>query len=175
MEKEPGTLEAPKTYSEEEYNKLIQERDKFKNSIDKLTSENADYKRKAKDKLSEEEKLIQAQKEKDEALLSAQKELLGIKLTKEFMGCGFEETICEQLVESYHKGDIVAFTKDLKTNINTLVENKLKKYKELAQKNSTYPPNGDGKETMSLGKQKALQTQKKDDTFKWGNFNNKTI
>ncbi len=161
----------PQTYTQEEYEKIIQERDRFKNSINELSKENADYKRKAKEKLSEEEKIIQAQQEKDEALANAQKELLGIKLTKEFMGCGFDEQICEKLVASYNGNDIFAFTKELKLQINSLTENKLKEFKEMAQKNSTYPPNGKKDEEISYGKQKALDTQKKTQEIKWGNFN----
>ena len=78
--------ETPKTYSQEEYDKIIAERDKFKKSIDNLTKENADFKRKQKEKMSEEEKLAEAQKEKDRVLQETQKELLGLKLSKELIG-----------------------------------------------------------------------------------------
>lgn len=131
-----------KTYSQEEFDKLVAERDKYKKANDDLSKENADYKRKAKDKLSEEEKLAQAQKEKDEALANAQKELLSIKMSKEFMVAGFDETSTNKIIDSFNKGDSVEFAKTLSQEIKNLVENARKQEKENFQKSSTLPPNG---------------------------------
>lgn len=134
----------PKTYTQEEMDKLIAERDKYKKANDDLSKENADYKRKAKDKLSEEEKLAQEQKEKDTALANAQKELLSIKMSKEFMVAGFDEKSINEILESFNKGDSVEFAKFLSKQILTLVENVRKQEKENFQKSSVVPPTGSG-------------------------------
>ena len=145
-----GGSETPKTYSQEEFDKLVAERDKYKKANDDLSKENADYKRKAKDKLSEEEKLAQAQKEKDEALANAQKELLSIKMSKEFMVAGFDEATTNNIIESFNKNDSVEFAKTLSEEIKTLVENARKQEKENFQKSSTLPPNGSFKQQSGL-------------------------
>ena len=46
-----GGVETPKTYTQEEMDKIISERDKYKKANDDLSKENADYKRKQKEKL----------------------------------------------------------------------------------------------------------------------------
>ena len=53
----------PKTYSQSDIDKLNAELEKFKKANDNLSKENAEHKRKAKEKLTEEEKIAQAQKE----------------------------------------------------------------------------------------------------------------
>ena len=140
--------ETPKTYSQEEYDKIIAERDKFKKSIDNLTKENADFKRKQKEKMSEEEKIAEAQKEKDRVLQETQKELLGLKLSKEFMVAGFSEETTSLLIESFNNNDSVEFIKTLSKEIKNLVENVRKQEQESCKQNGTLPPNG--KQTSSM-------------------------
>lgn len=134
--------DTPKTYSQEEYDKIIAERDKFKKSIDNLTKENADFKRKQKEKMSEEEKIAEAQKEKDRVLQETQKELLGLKLSKEFMIAGFSEETTSSLVESFTNNDSVEFVKTLSKEIKNLVENARKQEQESFKQNGALPPSG---------------------------------
>ena len=140
-----GNGGTPKTYTQEEFDKLIAERDKYKKANDDLSKENANYKRQAKDKLSEEEKIKQAQEEKDKLLADTQKELLSIKVSKEFISAGFDEKSTEAIIESFNKGDSVEFVKTLATHIKTLVENARKEEKENFQKSAKIPPSGSGK------------------------------
>ena len=138
-----GTNEIPpKTYSEDEYNKLLTEIEKQKREKDKYSKELADLKKKEKDKLTEEEKLIEEQKARDEELEKTRKELLTIKMSKELMNIGFDEKTINTILESFSKGDGVEFAKTLSTHINILIENVRKEEKTKFQQNSTTPPTG---------------------------------
>lgn len=138
---EPST---PKTYTQEEVDKINAELDKIKKANDNLSKENAEHKRKAKEKLSEEEKIAQSQKEKDEALVAAQKELLQIKLSKEFLVAGFDEETVNTLVKSFTEEDGVQFAKTITNCIKKLVENVRKEEQTKFQQSSTVPPTGNG-------------------------------
>ena len=127
----------PKTYSEEEFLKL-------KKSFDTTASELAQMKKANKEKLSEQEKLVQAQQEKDEALANAQKELLTIKLNKEFIVAGFDEKQSEELCNSFNEGKPIEFAKTLSTNIKTIIDNVRKEEQTKFQKMGNYPPIGSG-------------------------------
>lgn len=135
----------PKTYTQEEFDKLVAERDKFKKANDDLSKENANYKRQAKDKLSEEEKLAEERKEKDKILEETRKELLSIKMTKEFMNTGFDEKTISSIIESFNSGDSVKFAKDLSTHIKALIDNVRKEEQTKFQQSSTTPPANGGR------------------------------
>lgn len=158
--------ETPKTYSQEEYDKIIAERDKFKKSIDNLTKENADFKRKQKEKMSEEEKLAESQKEKDRVLQETQKELLGLKLSKEFMVAGFSEETTSSLVESFNNNDSVEFIKTLSKEIKNLVENARKQEQESFKQNGTLPPNGKQTSGMNSMVEKIIKERNSSNTNK---------
>ena len=158
--------ETPKTYSQEEYDKIIAERDKFKKSIDNLTKENADFKRKQKEKMSEEEKIAEAQKEKDRVLQETQKELLGLKLSKEFMIAGFSEETTSSLVESFTNNDSVEFVKTLSKEIKNLVENARKQEQESFKQNGTLPPNGKPTSGMNSMVEKIIKERNSSNTNK---------
>ena len=135
----------PKTYTQEEFDKLVAERDKFKKANDDLSKENANNKRQAIDKLSEEEKLAEERKEKDKILEETRKELLSIKMTKEFMNTGFDEKTISSIIESFNSGDSVKFAKDLSTHIKALIDNVRKEEQTKFQQSSTTPPANGGR------------------------------
>lgn len=141
---EPNT---PKTYTQEEVDKINAELNKIKKANDDLSKENAEHKRKAKEKLSEEEKIAQAQKEKDELLANAQKELLGIKMSKEFLVAGFDEQTVNSIVASFAEDDAVQFAKTITGCIKKLIENVRKEEQVKFQQSSTVPPTGSGKQS----------------------------
>ena len=148
-----GSSETSKTYSQEEMDKIIADLEKIKKANDNLSKENADYKRKTKEKMSEEEKKAKEQEEKDKLLADAQKELLSIKISKEFMVAGFDEKSTAEIVETFNTGDSIAFAKALSTHIQKLVENVRKEEKENFQRSSKIPPTGSGKQTSGLDPQ----------------------
>lgn len=136
---EKDEADKAKTYSQEEFDNLKSEMEKIKRANDKLSSENADYKRKAKEKLSEDEKKLQEQKEKDEELENTKKELLSIKLSKEFMVAGFDEEQTNELIESFNDNNPVEFAKTLSKKIKELVDNVKKSMQEEFNKSSKIP------------------------------------
>ncbi len=137
--------EGAKTYTQEDIDKLIAERDSFKRANDNLSKENAEYKRKSKEHLSEEEKRAAAQKEKDELLASTQKELFSIKLSNEFLTAGFNEESSQKLVKSFNESEnSIDFFKTLSTEIKTLIENVRKEEKANFMKSSKIPNGGNG-------------------------------
>lgn len=136
---EKDEADKAKTYSQEEFDNLKNEMEKMKRANDKLSSENADYKRKAKEKLSEDEKKLQEQKEKDEELENTKKELLSIKLSKEFMVAGFDEEQTNELIESFNDNNPVEFAKTLSKKIKELVDNVKKSMQEEFNKSSKIP------------------------------------
>ena len=134
-----------KTYTQEEMDKLIAERDNFKRANDNLSKENAEYKRKSKEQLSEEEKRAAAQKEKDELLASTQKELLAIKLSNEFLTAGFSEESSQKLVKAYSESEnSIDFFKALSTEVKALVENVRKEEKANFMQQAKLPNGGNG-------------------------------
>lgn len=140
---ESGVIEnTPKIYSQEEYDNIVSEMNKIKKANDNLSKENAEYKRSAKEKMSKEEKELEAQKEKDKILQETQKELLSMKLSKEFVTAGFDDETCNELIKSFNDDDNVSFVKLLSQKIKTLVDNARKEEQENAKRNATLPPNG---------------------------------
>lgn len=140
-----GDSGTPKTYTQEDIDKLNAEMEKIKKANDNLSKENADYKRKAKEKLTEEERIAQAQKEQNELLANTQKELLGIKMSKEFIVAGFDEETVNKIVKSFSEEDGVQFAKTIASCIKTLVENVRKEEQTKFQQSSVVPPAGSGK------------------------------
>ena len=130
----------PKTYSQEEMDKIIAERDKLKNANDALSRENAEHKRKEKAQLSDEEKKKQENEEKDKILEETKKELLSIKMSKELLVLGFEDSTVDEIIKSYTTLDGVEFAKSLSKNIKALIENVRKEEQDKFQKSSQTPP-----------------------------------
>lgn len=130
--------------SREEFDKLTNDYNKLKSANDSLSKENADYKRKAKDKMSEEEKKAQQDKEKDDLIAQMRQEILSTKMSKELTSCGFDDKQCEEIITCFTKGDMVEFTKTISSKINELVANKIKEEQKKFQASSTLPPSGTG-------------------------------
>ena len=156
-----GEPDTPKTYTQEEVDRLNAEIEKIKKANDNLSKENAEHKRKAKEKLSEEEKIAQAQREKEEALAAAQTELLQIKLSKEFLVAGFDEETVNTLVKSFTQEDGVQFAKTITNCIKKLVENVRKEEQVKFQQSGTQPPTGSGGSKSGLDPrvEKYIQTK----------------
>ena len=153
----------PKTYTEEEYNKL-------KASFDNTSSELAKYKKEAKAKLSEEEKKQKEQEEKDTLLKELQEKVLKSEMTTELTKSGLEENSISNIIEAFKTGDGTNLSKVIAEEILKHI----KKVKDEAQKdfqsNGTTPPVGNGKKTDSfiqelLNKKKNTTTQNARDYY----------
>ena len=129
---------------EKEYNKLLAERDSIKADVDKYkklkdqyASENAEYKKKEIEKMSDEEK---RQKEYQDLVESANKmkaELETMKLEKEFMAEGFTSEETSKLIKSNFNA------KTLAEIVKSKVEEAVKSAQAEWVKDTTPPPNLD--------------------------------
>ena len=80
-----GNGNQPKTYSEEEYNKLKNDYDKLKTQFDKTSSDVAELKKQAKAKLSEEEQKAQENAEKEKQFADMQSQIEDYQLKDELL------------------------------------------------------------------------------------------
>lgn len=170
-EGETGT-EVPKTYTQEEMNKIIAERDKFKNTIDNLSKENAEYKRNAKNKLSEEEKKAQEDAEKEEMYAQILKDNRQLKMTSILSQGGYSIEETNNLVELIIEADdtkIVDYLCKLKKD---LTENITKSLQVEFSKNNHVPNGGNGlSEIESEASKRAKNYNTPKQTLKvWGQF-----
>ena len=110
--------------------------------------------------------LKERQKEKDRVLQETQKELLGLKLSKEFMIAGFNEETTSLLVESFNNNDSVEFIKTLSKEIKNLVENARKQEQESFKQNGTLPPNGKQQSGMNSMVEKIIKERNSSNTNK---------
>lgn len=124
-----GGASAPKTYSEEEYNKIQAELSKYKASFDKASSELAEEKRKSKAKMTEDEKKAQEDAEKEAKFNEMAKELQKFKL-KSSLGKVFEGENLDNVVEAIVSNDLNKVTEII---VKTQEEFKTKTTEELKQ------------------------------------------
>lgn len=124
-----GGADAPKTYSEEEYNKIQAELSKYKASFDKASSELAEEKRKSKAKMTEDEKKAQEDAEKEAKFNEMAKELQKFKL-KSSLGKVFEGENLDNVVEAIVDNDLNKVTEII---VKTQEEFKTKTTEELKQ------------------------------------------
>lgn len=158
-----GGVETPKTYTQEEMDKIISERDKYKKANDDLSKENADYKRKQKEKMTQEEQELEAQKIRDKEYEDMKRELNSSKMSKELSNCGLEEKDIEKIVNSLNDNDLIESCKLISSVINAQIE-KIKKQNELDnQRKSIYPPQSskDNNKQLSSFMQKRLEEKKR--------------
>lgn len=115
----------PKTYSQEEVDKLNAEMAKYKARVDELSKNEKKYKDEIKAKLSEEEKKAQEQEEINKKLADYESKFEDFALKEELVKLNtFTSEEIESIVKE--KGDKVALLK----TIGTLVTTKLEKAKK---------------------------------------------
>lgn len=115
-----GNGNQPKTYSEEEYNKLKNDYDKLKTQFDKTSSDVAELKKQAKAKLSEEEQKAQENAEKEKQFADMQSQIEDYQLKDELLkGNIFTNEDIEKIILS--KND----KKELLKSIVSLVQAKI--------------------------------------------------
>ena len=140
---------------ESEYKKVLAERDSFKAEMekqkglkDKYASENADYKKKELDKMSDDEKKAREYEELVKSNNALAEELKAIKLEREFLGEGFT-------VEEYAELSKNSFSaKSLATLLKTKVDEAVKSAKAEFIKGST-PDTPMGKGTTKDSQEKS--------------------
>ena len=85
---------------ESEYKKIASDYAKIKEALSKSNSENAEYKKKERERLSEDEKKSLEFKELVESKNQIENELKQIKLEREFLSNGFSQEECDSLIKT---------------------------------------------------------------------------
>ena len=102
--------------------KVEGERDNFKRSFDKTSSELATLK---KEKMTDEEKRQEAEKELKDQLAEAQKQLKLNETEKEYMGVGMDAESAKKMAQAVIDGDLGA-QRDIMKSYSEMVANKAK-------------------------------------------------
>lgn len=115
---------------ESEYKKMLAERDSYKAEAekqkglkDKYASENADYKKRELDKMTDDEKKAKEYQELIEAKNKMEAEIRTMKLEKELLSNGFNGEECEKLIKANISiDDISVLTSIIKEKVDVAVK-----------------------------------------------------
>lgn len=114
----------PSVDYEQEYKKQAMEIERLKNAISKTNSENAEYKRKELEKMSDEEKKAKELQDLIDSKTKIEAELQEMKLEKEIYAKGFTDAECDKLKKSgVPVGAISCFAEILKARIEENTKN----------------------------------------------------
>ena len=100
---------------------LTADRDKYKSANDKLSKENAEAKRKERDRMTEEEKKSEAQRLRDEELEATKAELNRMKAIGAYKSISSEKVV-ENLIEAVSNADHNAIAKIFDAEIEARVK-----------------------------------------------------
>lgn len=172
-----GGQGTPKTYTQEDIDKLNQELAKQKGILDKVNAENKKYKDEAKAKLGEEEKAKLEQEEKEKQFQTMQIELRTIKMSNSLIANGYTKEQADKIIDLKLNGKDEDFTKYLGELRKSMFDEATKKAKEEFSKND-YVPNGasggDGNGQIGMAGQIAKNQNVGQETVNtWGQFGNK--
>ncbi len=165
-----GGAETPKTYSEEEFNKM-------KAAFDKASSELAEAKKKAKDKLSEDEKKRLESEEKDKEFESMKKELKKMKISKSLSKVFTDSEECEGIANAFIEDDIekvIDLISKSQENFRKQVETEAKSKFSKSAKIPGAADDDSGSEKSKiaeLAKKKSTKVESKTDA--WDKFKNR--
>lgn len=117
-----------------------------KDARDKLSSENADYKRRLREKQSEDEKkaeeAAEKQRQRDEEFAQMKRELEVGRLTKHYMGLGYDEKLATDQANAYYDRDM----ETMLSNEKIFLDGREKAIKSDLLKNMPTPPAGNPKD-----------------------------
>lgn len=150
-ENDNGTPQEQTIDYKAEWEKIQAENEKLRQSITKTNSENADYKRKLQERMSEDEKQQQAQKELAEHYKAIERENNQIKLSKQ-LGFIEDEAKLNEISNLFVDGDTVGGLTAVNAYVKDMQENLTKKIKaELLRTNPEPHPQstGNGKQEVT--------------------------
>ena len=101
---------------------LTADRDKYKSANDKLSKENAEAKRKERDRMTEEEKLAEAQRIRDEEFEATKAELNKMKALGAYKSISSEKVV-ESLIEAVSNADHSAVALIIENEVKTAIKN----------------------------------------------------
>lgn len=152
----------PKTYSEEEYNKL-------KARVDEMSKNEKALKQQLSDKMTDEERKLEEANQLQQKLQQYESQFENISIEKELLKGGFTSEEIEKIIKE--KGNIV----NLATTISTIFKEKLDKAKkdwdtELINKTKGVEGGNEGGEE-SYAVKRAKGFKKEEPKIEWGSFN----
>lgn len=151
----------PKTYSEEEYNKL-------KARVDEMSKNEKSLKQQLSEKMTEDEKKQDEANQLQQKLQQYESQLENITIEKELLKGGFSNEEIEKILKE--KGNNLS----LATTISTIFKEKLEKAKkdwetDLINKTKGVEGGSEGNEE-SYAVKKAKNIKKEEPQIKWGSF-----
>lgn len=171
---EGGNGEAPKTYTEAEYNSLVEEQKKLKARIDELSANEKKHKEELKAKMSEDEKRQKEQEDREREYQTLKEKVLNSEIREQLLEKGtFTKDETDKIISS--KNSPV----DLARTINEIFSSKLENAKKIWEKeliNKTKGINGGGngignEDSVASRKAKNYKAKDENEVIKWGNFN----
>lgn len=156
----------PKTYSQEEYEALLKERDNLKNRTDELSKSEKSLKEQLKGKLSEEEKSKQEKEELEkqmrEELEKLKNDNLTYKIKGELASGGFNQAEIDNLTKHIVANDVDALIKELSTQRKAFEEELRKNITAELQKQNKLPGgSGNGGDEVQPEIQEYIENKKK--------------
>lgn len=152
-----------------------------KKDRDKLAKENAEWKRKFRERQTEEERkaeeLAEQQAKKDEEFNSMKRELSIMKMSKQYMGMGYDEELATETAAAFIDGD----TETVFSNQKIFSDGLKKNIKAELMKEMPVPPSGnetkinyeqqitDAKNAGDLVRVSALERQRAADASQFAN------
>lgn len=152
---------------EELVTQLAQERansQRFKNALDKTSSDLANTKKQLKEKMTAEEQLAEEQRieqeQRDAEFNSMKKQLQVINTSKKYMGLGMDEALAETVATAFIDGDEDAFFKHLSDHIKAVKEGALSEFLK-SRPDIAAGVGGDQKESLAEQKARELAENRK--------------
>lgn len=156
-----GEGDAPKTYSQEEYDKVQSELAKFKAALDKTSSELATEKKRAKAKLSEEEKKAQEDEEKNKKFTEMETTIRKYEL-KDSLSKSFEGETLDSLTDAIIGNDYKKIAEIIAKNHEEFKKVTIENAKKEFSKSSTLPGGNSSEADDVITKLAKKQSEKKE-------------
>lgn len=139
------------------YEQSQNEVSRYKSSVDKLTSENADYKRKERERMTDEDKRNAELAEKEKRYAEIERENALYRYKASLGGMIKDEKALNDIAECYANGDIALALGKQKTYFDKYLAEREKEIKaELLQQNPQPNPQGSG---ASMTKEEIMAVQ----------------
>lgn len=162
-----NTTPQPKTYSEDEYNKL-------KSALDKANAEAKQNKDALRAKQTDEEKAKELQETQAKEHEAIKKELRELKLSNSLISGGYTQEEASKIIELRLSDDDVAFAKYLNDLRKGLIDRTTQETKKQFSKENHLPGGTSGDGGTSRAVEKAKSFHKADNTeLAWGIFKQK--
>lgn len=151
VEKDDLTQEDIDALVEKRVAELTGENSKLHTSISKINSENAEYKRKEQDRLSEDEKKALHEKELTDKIASYEKQIAKTNKVAEYMGIGYPKELAEKVADAEIEG------KSSVKYHQEFAQSQVEATKAELMKSNPNPNGGGGGDAMTLEKFRKLK------------------